>query len=110
MCTRAEVDFSEWDCARLLSEFKRNLSEVQWKALREDAGVRTPEDALQALIVFGFENRRLKRMRLRGRGRDRVWAELEHRDRMQVLLGRQGNAERARARRRRSNGPGPGWR
>lgn len=88
MCERAEVEFTEWNCARLLSEFKRNLTKVQWRALRDEAEVRSPEDALQALIVFGFENRRLKRLRLRGRGRDRVWREAAHQDRMRTLLGR----------------------
>lgn len=85
MCERAEVEFTEWECARLLTEFKRNLTEGQWAELRKH-GVRSPEDALQALIVYGFENRRLKRLRLRGRGRDRVWQEAEHRERMSVLM------------------------
>lgn len=85
MCERAEVEFSEWECARLLTEFKRNLSPAQWTDLRE-AEIQSPEDALQALIVFGFENRRLKRLRLRGRGRDRIWAEPEHKRRMATLL------------------------
>jgi hypothetical protein len=85
MCVRAEVEFTEWECARLLTEFKRNLSEAQWAALHKQE-IRTNEDALQALIVYGFENRRLKRLRLRGRGRDRVWAEAEHRERMVVLM------------------------
>ena len=87
MCIRAEVEFTEWECARLLTEFKRNLSQAQWAALRDDAQLSTPEDALQALIVYGFENRRLKRMRLRGRGRDRVWREREQKRRLSVLLG-----------------------
>ncbi|HLT35356.1 MAG TPA: hypothetical protein VK034_03700 [Enhygromyxa sp.] len=87
MCERAEVEFTEWECARLLTEFKRNLSEAQWASLQK-AEVRTHEDALRVLIVFGFENRRLKRLHLRGRGRDRVWAEAEHRERMAVLLRR----------------------
>lgn len=88
MCERAEVEFTEWQCARLLTEFKRNLSEAQWASLRDDPGIRSSEDALIALIVFGFENRRLKRMRLRGRGRDRVWAEAGQKHRLAVLLGR----------------------
>jgi hypothetical protein len=87
LCERAEVPFTEWECARLLTEFKRNLSEAQWASLRTQ-GIRSSEDALRALIVFGFENRRLKRLRLRGRGRDRVWEEAEHRDRMAQLLRR----------------------
>ena len=86
LCTRAEVDFTEWECARLLTEFKRNLSEAQWVSLR-DAGIECPEDALEALIVFGFENRRLKRLRLRGRGRDRIWAEPSHKHKMSRLIG-----------------------
>ena len=52
----------------------------------QGAELRTPEDALQALIVFGFENRRLKRLHLRGRGRDRVWAEPEQQQRIAVLM------------------------
>ena len=87
MCTRADVEFTEWECARLLTEFKRNLSEAQWASLREAARVECPEDALEALIVFGFENRRLKRLRLRGRGRDRVGAEASHKRKMSRLLG-----------------------
>jgi hypothetical protein len=86
MCERAEVAFTEWECARLLTEFKRNLSEAQWASLRDDVRVECSEDALRSLIVFGFENRRLKRLRLRGRGRDRVWAEAEHKQRMAKLL------------------------
>ena len=86
LCERAEVEFTEWECARLLTEFKRNLSEAQWTSLRTDVRVETSEDALRSLIVFGFENRRLKRLRLRGRGRDRVWAETQHKQRMTRLL------------------------
>ncbi|WP_146659245.1 hypothetical protein [Enhygromyxa salina] len=86
MCERAEVGFTEWECARLLTEFKRNLSEAQWASLRDDVRVESSEDALRSLIVFGFENRRLKRLRLRGRGRDRVWAETAHKQRMTTLL------------------------
>jgi hypothetical protein len=85
MCERAEVEFTEWECARLLTEFKRNLSDDQWASLRA-AGPSSPEDALRALIVFGFENRRLKRLRLRGRGRDRVWREPEQQRRIATLL------------------------
>ncbi|MFO7561571.1 MAG: hypothetical protein R6X02_02910 [Enhygromyxa sp.] len=85
MCERAGVEFTEWECARLLTEFKRNLSEAQWASL-QSAEISTSEDALRALIVYGFENRRLKRLRLRGRGRDRVWAEAEQRERMAVLM------------------------
>jgi hypothetical protein len=85
MCERAEVEFTEWECARLLTEFKRNLTDAQWTAL-QGTEIRTQEDALRALIVYGFENRRLKRLHLRGRGRDRVWAEAEHRERMVVLM------------------------
>ena len=88
MCQRAEVEFTEWEVERLLTEFKRNLSEAQWVTLREDEAIRSNEDALQALIVFGFENRRLARLRLRGRGRDRLWAEPEQRRRMSALLRR----------------------
>jgi hypothetical protein len=69
MCERAEVEFTEWECARLLTEFKRNLNDLQWAALRADTNNDDPDHALRALIVFGFENRRLKRLRLRGRGR-----------------------------------------
>jgi hypothetical protein len=90
MCARAEVEFTEWECARLLTEFKRNLSDAQWTALRDDPDIRSSDDALLALIVFGFENRRLKRMRLRGRGRDRVWGEARQKQRLAVLLGRAG--------------------
>jgi hypothetical protein len=86
LCERAEVAFTEWECARLLTEFKRNLSEAQWASLRDDAKVVSSEDALRSVIVFGFENRRLKRLRLRGRGRDRVWAEADHKKRMTTLL------------------------
>lgn len=86
MCERAEVEFTEWECARLLTEFKRNLTDAQWAALQK-LEVRTSEEALRALIVYGFENRRLKRLNLRGRGRDRVWAEAEQRERLNVLLG-----------------------
>lgn len=75
MCERAEVEFTEWECARLLTEFKRNLNDLQWASLRADPELVDPARALQALIVFGFENRRLKRLRLRGRGRDNVWTE-----------------------------------
>ena len=85
MCIRAEVEFTEWECARLLTEFKRNLTDAQWASLQQ-AGLRTHEESLQALIVFGFENRRLKRMNLRGRGRDRVWAEAEQQKRIATLL------------------------
>ncbi len=87
MCERAGVEFTEWECARLLTEFKRNLSEAQWTHLQQEEP-KTSEDALRALIVFGFENRRLKRLRLRGRGRDRVWAEAEQQDRIAALLRR----------------------
>ncbi len=87
MCERAGVEFTEWECARLLTEFKRNMSEAQWASL-QNTEVRTHEDALRAFIVYGFENRRLKRLRLRGRGRDRVWAEAEQQDRIAVLLNR----------------------
>jgi hypothetical protein len=75
MCVRAEVEFTEWECARLLTEFKRNLNDLQWAALRSDPSNDDPHHALRALIVLGFENRRLKRLRLRGRGRDQVWTE-----------------------------------
>jgi hypothetical protein len=85
MCVRAEVPFTEWECARLLTEFKRNLSEAQWTSL-QNADLHTPDETLQALIVFGFENRRIKRLRLRGRGRDRLWAEPEQQTRMDALL------------------------
>jgi|GEM_PF-2222412 len=88
LCERAGVAFTEWECARLLTEFKRNLSEAQWASLRTREEITTSEDALRALIVFGFENRRLKRLRLRGRGRDRVWEEADHRERMTALLRR----------------------
>jgi hypothetical protein len=85
MCARAEVAFTEWECARLLTEFKRNLSEAQWTSL-QNSDLRTPEETLQALVVFGFENRRIKRLRLRGRGRDRLWAEPAQQTRMDALL------------------------
>ena len=88
MCERAGVEFTEWECARLLTEFKRNLSDLQWSELRADENIRKPEQALQALIVFGFENQRLARLRLRGRKRDRAWTQTEQRDRRAVLLGR----------------------
>ncbi|MFV8755445.1 hypothetical protein ACNOYE_33265 [Nannocystaceae bacterium ST9] len=88
-CARAGVPFTEWECGRLLSEFKRKLSEGQWASLREDPDIREPVDALRVLLVFGFENRRLERLHLRARGRDRVWAEPEHRARMAKLLGRE---------------------
>jgi len=87
MCVRAEAPFSEWECARLLTEFKRNLTERQWVWLREQADVRESEDALRLLILIGFENRRFQRMRLRGRGRDRVWAEPRQQRRLATLLG-----------------------
>jgi len=86
MCERADVEFTEWEVERLLTEFKRNLSEAQWTTLRSNEDIRSSEDALQALIVFGFENRRLARLRLRGRGRDRVWAEPEQKRRISALL------------------------
>ena len=85
MCERADVPFTEWEVARLLTEFKRNLSDAQWLALQK-AELETHEDALRALIVYGFENRRLKRLHLRGRGRDRVWAEAEQQHRLAVLM------------------------
>jgi hypothetical protein len=87
MCQRAGAEFTEWECARLLTEFKRNLSDAQWVALQK-LDVQSHEDALQALIVYGFENRRLKRLHLRGRGRDRVWAEAEQQARLTVLMRR----------------------
>ena len=86
MCQRADVPFTEWECARLLTEFKRNLSPAQWAQLRDDSEIADPADALRVLVVFGFENRRLKRLRLRSRGRDRVWREASHRRRMATLL------------------------
>ncbi len=89
MCVRAGVEFTEWECARLLTEFKRKLTEAQWATLREDPEIRTPADALRVLIVFGFENRRLERLHLRARGRDRVWAEPEQQQRIAHLLGRE---------------------
>ena len=70
-----------------LSIGKGLLSDAQWESLQK-LDVQSHEDALQALIVYGFENRRLKRLRLRGRGRDRVWAEAEQQERMAVLLRR----------------------
>jgi hypothetical protein len=88
-CVRAGVPFSEWECARLLTEFKRKLSDAQWASLSDDPDIRDPVDALRILLVFGFENRRLERLHLRARGRDRVWAEPEHRNRMAKLLGRE---------------------
>lgn len=86
-CARAGVPFTEWECARLLTEFKRKLSEAQWASLRDDPEIRDPIDSLRALLVFGFENRRLERLMLRARGRDRVWAEPEQRARLAKLLG-----------------------
>lgn len=88
MCERADVEFTEWECARLLTEFRRNLSDLQWAELRSDENIKTPEQALQALIVFGFENQRLSRLRLRGRKRDRAWDHTEQRQRRARLLGR----------------------
>ncbi len=87
-CIRAGVPFTEWECARLLTEFKRKLSDAQWAALHEDPEIRDPADALRVVLVFGFENRRLERLHLRSRGRDRVFAEPQHRERMAKLLGR----------------------
>jgi hypothetical protein len=92
MCERDEVEFTEWECARLLTEFKRNLTDLQWAALRADPSIDDPIHALRALIVFGFENRRLKRLRGRGRGRDHVHAEQAQqqraaRSRLRVVLG-----------------------
>jgi hypothetical protein len=83
MCERADVEFTEWECARLLTEFKRNLDDAQWAALRADPNITESLQALRALIVLGFENRRLARLRRRGRGRD----EPEHRRRVARLLG-----------------------
>jgi hypothetical protein len=88
MCERAEVEFTEWECARLLTEFKRNLNDLQWASLRADPAMQDPVHALRALIVFGFENRRLKRLRLRGRGRDHVWTEQAQQQRVARLLSR----------------------
>lgn len=88
MCERAEVEFTEWECARLLTEFKRNLNDLQWAALRGDPDNAEPLRALQALIVLGFENRRLKRLRLRGRGRDNVHAEQAQQQRAVRLASR----------------------
>ncbi len=87
-CVRAGVPFTEWECSRLLTEFKRKLSEAQWASLRDDPEIHDSADALRILLVVGFENRRLERLHLRARGRDRVWAEPEHRNRMAKLLGR----------------------
>lgn len=104
MCERAGVEFSEWECARLLTEFKRKLTQRQWIWLREHAPIETPEDALRSLILIGFENRRLERLRLRGRGRDRVWAEPGQQARMRTLFAsngrglREGNERRKRRR------------
>lgn len=75
MCERAEVEFTEWECARLLTEFKRNLDAAQWAALRADPENGDPLHALQSLIVVGFENRRLARLRGHGRRREGVWAD-----------------------------------
>ena len=86
MCVRANTEFTEWECSRLLTEFKRNLTQRQWVWLRDHPEVRGPEDALRLLILIGFENRRLQRMRLRGRGRDRVWAEPKQQRRLSTLL------------------------
>ena len=86
MCIRARVPFTEWDCARLLTEFKRNLTQRQWAWMRSNPSIRDPEDALRSLIMIGFENRRFKRMRLRGRGRDRIWAEPRQQARLSTLL------------------------
>lgn len=88
-CARAGVPFTEWECARLLTEFKRKLTAAQWAILQNDTELREPVDMLRALLVFGFENRRLERMSLRARGRDRVWAEPEQRARVAKLLGRE---------------------
>lgn len=84
MCERADVEFTEWECARLLTEFKRTLDDAQWAALRSDPNITDPIEALRALIVLGFENRRFARIRGRGRGRD----DAEHRRRVARLLGR----------------------
>jgi hypothetical protein len=88
MCERAEVEFTEWECARLLTEFKRNLNDLQWASLRADPDTQDPIHALRALIVLGFENRRLKRLRLRGRGRDRerLWTEQAQQQRAARVL------------------------
>jgi hypothetical protein len=92
MCERAEAEFTEWECARLLTEFKRNLTDLQWASLRADPDNGDPAHALRSLIVFGFENRRQKRLRLRGRGRDHVWTEQAQqqrasKSRLRVILG-----------------------
>ncbi len=75
MCERADVEFTEWECARLLTEFKRNLDDAQWATLRSDPNITDPVSALRALIVMGFENRRLARLRGRGRKREGVWTD-----------------------------------
>lgn len=63
MCRRADVEFTEWECARILTEFKRNFDDQQWALLRRhQSNFETPTDALRFLIVIGFENRRLKRL------------------------------------------------
>jgi hypothetical protein len=90
MCERAEVEFTEWECARLLTEFKRNLNDLQWASLRADPDNREPLQALRALIMLGFENRRLKRLRGRGRGRDHV-----HTEQAQRAARLQGRARKA---------------
>ena len=108
MCERAGVDFTEWECARLLTEFKRKLTRRQWIWLREHAPIETPEDALRSLILIGFENRRLERLRLRGRGRDRVWAEAGQQARMRTLFASNGRGLREgnrRPKRRRPKRP-----
>jgi hypothetical protein len=91
MCERAEVEFTEWECARLLTEFKRNLNDLQWASLRADPNMNDPIHALRALIVFGFENRRLKRLRGRGRVRGQVWTEQAQRNafgsRLRIVVG-----------------------
>jgi hypothetical protein len=93
MCERAEVEFTEWECARLLTEFKRNLNDLQWASLRADPNTQDPIHALRALIVLGFENRRLKRLRLRGRGREGVWTEQAQQQRKVRTLARARKAE-----------------
>jgi hypothetical protein len=87
MCERAEVEFTEWECARLLTEFKRNLNDLQWASLRADPATQDPILALRALIVLGFENRRLKRLRLRGRGREQVHTEQAQHQRGARMIG-----------------------
>lgn len=82
------MPFTEWECGRLLNEFKRKLSEAQWASLREDPDIRDPVDALRVLLVIGFENRRFERLHMRARGRERAWAEPEQRNRMATLLGK----------------------